>query len=192
MRSYEYNQQLKHHPYISTRAGHANASLNNKNSKLKFIHTHTDTTTNKTNKQTATNKTSKRNECRRRRRRRTYVHGAAVFHARGDQGAPAALDVGLVFRLPALRQLAVHVEGDDGALHGHAQLVPLAVEEGVEVAAPEGVVERVLLEALEGELHRPLCPVHHQGHLWPEITEEYSGFLLFAGRSHMLLQALRK
>ena len=153
-------------------------------------HTHTDTTTNKTQTKQQTSKTSKRNE--RGRRRRTHVDGAAVFHARGDQGAPAALDVGLVFRLPALRQLAVHVEGDDGALHGHAQLVPLAVEEGVEVAAPEGVVERVLLEALEGELHRPLGPVHDQGHLWPEITEEYSGFFWFGGRSHMLLQALRK
>ena len=113
--------------------------------------------------------TNKRNN-NKKKRVLTYVHRPAVFHARGDEGASAALDVGFVFGLPALHQLAVHVEGDDGALHGHAQLVPLAVEERVEVATLKGVVEGVLLEALEGELHRPLGSVHHQGHLYGRIT----------------------
>ncbi|KAK0133656.1 hypothetical protein N1851_030788 [Merluccius polli] len=62
---------------------------------------------------------------------------------------------------PPLDQLTVHVDGDDGALDGDAQLVPLAVEERVEVAALKGVVEGVLLEPLEGELHHPLGAIHN-------------------------------
>lgn len=95
----------------------------------------------------------------------TYIYRPSVFHPRGDESAPAGVNAIPLARQPSLYKLAVHVNGHYVALHRNAQLVPLAIKEGMKVAAPKRVAEGVLQQAHEGELHRLFATVNHNGQL---------------------------
>lgn len=97
--------------------------------------------------------------------KKTYVYRPSALHSRGDDCAPAGADVASVVNQSPLDKLAVHVNGDDVGLHRNAQLVPQAVEQGVQVAAPEGVAESVLQQTLVGKLHGLLAAVDHDRYL---------------------------
>lgn len=95
----------------------------------------------------------------------TYVHRPSILHPCGDERAPGGVNAVPLVGQPSLQELAVHVNGHYVALHRNAQLVPLAIKEGVEVTALESVAEGVLQQAQEGELHRPFATVDHNGQL---------------------------
>lgn len=97
--------------------------------------------------------------------RKTYVYRPSILHSRGDDGAPAGVDAASLLNQSPLYKLAVHVNGDNVAVHRNAQLVPQTVEKGVQVAAPERVAESVLQQTLKGKLHGPLAAVDHDRYL---------------------------
>lgn len=97
--------------------------------------------------------------------KKTYVYRPSALHSRGDDRAPAGVDVASVVNQSPLDKLAVHVNGDYVGLHRNAQLVPQAVEQGVQVAAPEGVAQSVLQQTLVGKLHSLLAAVDHDRYL---------------------------
>lgn len=96
---------------------------------------------------------------------KTYVYRPAVLHSRCDDHAPAGVDSASLVNQSPLYKLAVHVNGDNIALHRNAQLVPQTVEKGVQVAAPERVAESVLQQTLEEKLHSLLAAVDHDRYL---------------------------
>lgn len=104
------------------------------------------------------------------RGRRTYVYRPSVLHLRGDERASARVDAASLVNQSPLDKLAVHVNGDNVALHRNAQLVPQTVEKGVQVAAPERVAESVLQQTLEGKLHRLLATIDHDRYLLGPAT----------------------
>lgn len=96
---------------------------------------------------------------------KTYIDRASILHPCGDESAPAGVNAVPLVRQPSLYKLAVHVNGHYVALHRNAQLVPLAIKEGMKVAAPKRVAEGVLQQAHEGELHRLFATVNHNRQL---------------------------
>lgn len=92
---------------------------------------------------------------------KTYVYRPPVLHTCGDDRAPSGVDTASLVNQSPLYKLAVHVNGDNVALHRNAQLVPQTVEKGVQVAAPERVAQKVPQQTLEGKLHGLLAAVDH-------------------------------
>lgn len=95
----------------------------------------------------------------------THIYRSPILYPRGDQCAPAHVRGVAFVQLSALYQLAVEKDGDDAGLYGHAECVPLSVEQGVQVTALEGVMQAVLQQAQGGELNHFLGTVHHNRHL---------------------------
>ena len=100
----------------------------------------------------------------------TYIYRPSILHPGGDERSPAGVNVVLLIGQFPFYQLAVNVNGDNVALHGNAQLVPLAIKQGLQVSALKCVAEGVLQLTLEGKLHRLLAAVDHNGHLRSKET----------------------
>lgn len=97
--------------------------------------------------------------------RGTYIYRPSILHSCSDESAPTGVNAVLLISQPSFYQLAVHVNGHYVALHRNAQLVPLAIKEGMKVAAFKRVAESVLQQALGGKLHRLLATVNHDRYL---------------------------
>lgn len=95
----------------------------------------------------------------------THIYRSPILYPCGDESAPAHVRGVPIVKLPAFDQLAVEEDGDDTGLHGHAERVPLPVEQGMKVAALESVMEAVLQQTQGGELNHFLGAIHHNRHL---------------------------